>query len=242
MALPIVEIVEIQGRSKHGIQEPYQCIADDGSLYYVKGRQTDRASLCNEWICAHLGVHFGLPIPPFRLVHVSEDLLAEVPANWKSLGSGVAFGSRQHPGCTWFNKAQAAHVSARLQVDIMAFDWWIKNIDRTEWNPNLLWDAAQSEVVVIDHNLAFHPTFQEIEFLGSHVFREQWASMDLVALDALQRRFCVTADAVLDEACDNVPPEWHWANVECDIKSNMDVASVKEAVRRCHSPDFWRFK
>ena len=241
MAVPSVEIIEIQGRSAHGIQEPFQCLADDGHLYYVKGCQTDRASLCHEWVCAHLGVQLGLPIPPFSLVHVPDALMAEVPPEWRSLGAGMAFGSRQHSGCTWFDRAQAAHVRPGLQGDILAFDWWIRNSDRTDGNPNLLWDAACSELVVIDHNLAFQPMFNAADFLASHIFRAQWNVLDLVARDALQRRFCASADAVLDEACDNLPPQWLWANPECDVRSNMDVASVKTMVLRCHSPHFWRF-
>ena len=185
----IVEIVEIQGRAAHGIQEPFQCLGEDGHLYYVKGRQTDRASLCNEWVCAHLGAHLGLPIPPFRLVHVSDELLTEAPTEWKSLGVGLAFGSRRHSGCTWFNKAQTQHISDQQQIDILAFDW---------------------------------PT------------------LDLAVLDALQQRFCVTADAILAQACDNVPKEWEWANSECDIPSNMNLDLVKSTVLRCKISDFWR--
>lgn len=240
MVAPVVEVVEILGRSAQGIQEPFLCLGEDGQLYYVKGRQTDRASLCNEWVCAHLATHLGLPVPPFALVHVSQELLDEAPLAWKALGVGVAFGSREHPGCTWFNKAQAMHVPVRLQIDVMGFDWWVRNIDRLEGNPNLLWDAGQSEIVVIDHNLAFNSTFDAEEFMGFHIFKDQWPSLDLVARDTLQRRFCATADAVLDEACDNLPSEWRWMNPECDIASNMDVEALKRTVLRCHAPDFWR--
>lgn len=242
MGPPVVEIVEIQGRSAHGFQEPFQCIGNDGKLYYVKGRQTDRASLCHEWICGHLARHLGLPIPPFALVNVSEELMAEAPVAWRALGVGIAFGSQQHPGCTWFTKAQAHQVSSRMQTDVMGFDWWVRNLDRTDGNPNLLWDASQSEIVVIDHNLAFDATFDADAFINLHIFKEQWMVLDLIARDALQRRFCATADAVLEEACDNIPPEWQWMNPECDIASNMDVVAVREQVLRCHHPDFWRFQ
>ncbi len=236
----IVEIVEIQGRAAHGVQEPFQCLGEDGHLYYVKGRQTDRASLCNEWVCAHLGAHLGLPIPPFRLVHVSDELLTEAPTEWKSLGVGLAFGSRRHSGCTWFNKAQTQHISDQQQIDILAFDWWIRNSDRNDGNPNLLWDTDHGQVVVIDHNLAFPHAFNAAEFCGTHVFRAHWPTLDLAVLDALQQRFCVTADAILAQACDNVPKEWEWANSECDIPSNMNLDLVKSTVLRCKISDFWR--
>ena len=40
-----LEIVEIIGPSEQGQQTPYKCRAEDGEIYYVKGRQTNRSSL-----------------------------------------------------------------------------------------------------------------------------------------------------------------------------------------------------
>lgn len=235
------EVIEIQGRSEQGMQEPFQCLADDGHLYYVKGCQTDRSSLCNELICAHLAVQLGLPLPPFKLLNVSEEILAEAPPAWRVLGAGLAFGSQQHPGCTWFDKAQVQHVPMDLQREIMAFDWWIRNLDRYDYNPNLLWDASNAKLVVIDHNLAFDNTFETIGFLENHIFRECWRGMDFVGLDALQLRFSHAMDAVLAPVCDNIPPSWHWANAECDIPANVDLDAIKATLARCKSHDFWRF-
>lgn len=242
MPADVIEVMEIQGKSEQGYQEPFQCLGSDGHLYYAKGRQTDRASLCQEWVCAHLGRQMGLPIPPFGLLNVSEDIISEAPAEWRSLGVGLAFGSRAHFGCTWFSKDQSAGVDAKLQSAILTFDWWIQNTDRTDWNPNLLWDAKSSELVVIDHNLTFPAEFSQQEFLANHIFRSQWASFDLMGFAEMQQRFCEAADAVLEEACDNVPPEWSWMNPECDIPSNMDLAHVKAMILRCKSADFWRFQ
>lgn len=242
MPLEVIEVVEIQGKSEQGAQEPFLCHGSDGHLYYVKGRQTDRASLCNEWICAHLGRQLGLPIPPFALLNVSPDLIAEAPREWRRLGAGLAFGSREHAGCTWFSKEQAGDIDLPLQTAILTFDWWVQNTDRTDGNPNLLWDAKASQLVVIDHNIALPVEFSQQEFLAEHIFRAQWPSLDLMSLAEIQQRFCEAADAVLDEACDNVPLEWTWANPECDLPSNMDLAHVRETILRCKSDDFWRFQ
>ena len=241
MPADVIEVVEIQGKSLQGFQEPFQCLGADGRLYYVKGRQTDRASLCREWVCAHLGQHLGLPIPPFGLLNVSKEIIAEAPPDWKSLGAGIAFGSQQHAGCTWFSKNQSSQVSPQLQSNILAFDWWIQNTDRTDWNPNLLWDAGPSALVVIDHNLTFPAAFSCREFLDSHIFRDRWMELDLVGFDELQQQFCATADAILDQACDNVPSEWSWANPECDVPSNMNLNHVRATILRCKATDFWRY-
>lgn len=244
MSAEVIEVVEIQGKSEQGFQEPYQCLGSDGNLYYVKGRQTDRASLCKEWVCAHLGRQLGLPIPPFRLMNVSDEIIAEAPVELRAIGSGLAFGSQARIGCTWFSKGQSKDVDVKLQAAILAFDWWIQNTDRTDWNHNLLWDAKSSELVVIDHNLTIPSgaQFSPQEFLANHIFRAQLASFDLMSFAEMQQRFCEAADAVLDEACDNIPPEWSWMNPECDLPSNMDLAHVKATILRCKSADFWRFQ
>lgn len=50
-----------------------------------------------------------------------------------------------------------------IQQDVLVFDWWIHNGDRllTERgsNPNLFWNPASRELIVIDHNQAFDPDF-----------------------------------------------------------------------------------
>jgi len=223
------------------MQEPFQCIATDGNLYYVKGRQTDRASLCHEWICAHLARAIDLPLPPFNIVNVSEELLDEVPAHWKVIGAGPAFGSQQHLGCTWLDKAQIQYIPLDRQIEVFAFDWWIQNIDRTDGNPNLLWDTQQRELVMIDHNLAFDLSLNPRMFLENHIFRHCWEQADLVTRAALQGRFCTAMDAVFEKACDNIPPEWHWNNPECDVPANVDLNTIRATLSRCHLPDFWRF-
>ncbi|MFG0602123.1 HipA family kinase [Delftia sp. WSY_4] len=237
----IAEVIEIQGRSEQGAQKPFLCRADDGQTYYVKGRQTDRSSLCNEWICAHLAVQLGLPLPPFKLLHVSQELLDEAPRPWRELGCGIAFGSQRHPGCTWFDKAQILHVPQDLQASILAFDWWVQNVDRMDGNSNLLWDAHRSALVVIDHNLAFDPHLDAATFIENHIFRGCWQKTDLVSRDRLQDQLSEAMDAVFRFACDNIPPEWHWNNPECDIPARVDINAIAATLAKCKSPDFWRF-
>ena len=52
---------------------------------------------------------------------------------------------------------------------VLLFDWWILNFDRTEDNPNLLWDASAGALHVIDHNLAFDDDPTEL-FWTHHIF------------------------------------------------------------------------
>lgn len=60
-----IQIIEITRQASQGRSEPYLCVGEDGLNYYVKGRQSGLPTRINEWICAHLGRVFGLPIPEF---------------------------------------------------------------------------------------------------------------------------------------------------------------------------------
>lgn len=236
-----IPIVEILGPAEQGISRPYKCRGEDGRLYYVKGRQTDRHSLWSEWLCGHLANAFGLKLPPFRLVDVPADLLLETRDDCRDIGAGIAFGSEHHPNPTWFEPGFAAKVPLEIQRDILMFDWWIGNMDRTRGNPNLLWDAAQQQVVVIDHNRAFDRDFCAPEFAESHIFANVFDSVfnDLVTRDDYAQRLS-KALAEWPLACDNAPLEWRWANPERDVPANFDIAVAKTFLERCQSAELWR--
>ena len=236
-----VQIVEILGPSDQGKSRPYKCRGEDGAIYYVKGRQTNRASLWHEWICGHLAQRFGLHIPPFEIVEVAADLLRETPAEWKDVGVGPAFGSRLHPSALWMEVGLVCKVPLNVQRDVLVFDWWIRNGDRLTGNTNLLFDAATKELVVIDHNLAFDRDFRAAEFLTHHVFADQWAAIcsDLVVQVDYAQRLSGALEA-LPHACHNVPSEWHWANAEMDVPANIDLADIQKSLNRCTNPELWR--
>lgn len=236
-----VQIVEILGPSDQGKSRPYKCRGEDDAIYYVKGRQTNRASLWHEWICGHLALRFGLHVPPFEIVEVGEDLLRETPAEWQDLGVGPAFGSRLHPSAVWMEVGLISRVPPGVQRDVLVFDWWIRNGDRLTGNTNLLFDASAKELVVIDHNMAFDGDFKVEEFLAHHVFAAQWAAIcaDLVVQAEYAQRLSGALDA-LPLACHNVPSEWHWANAEMDVPANFDLEDIQNTLNRCATPELWR--
>ncbi|MDC8787265.1 HipA family kinase [Paucibacter sp. AS339] len=236
-----IQIVEIIGPSDQGRSRPYRCRAEDGEIYFVKGRQTNRSSLWNEWICAHLAQAFGLAVPPFGILDVSPELLAETPLGWREIGEGPAFGSMLHASAAWLEPSMAANVPIASQRDVLVFDWWVRNCDRQIGNTNLLWDAGAKKLVVIDHNLAFDPDFSAADFIEQHIFAPQWAqiSADLV----LQAEYSTRLSAALElaaPACENAPPEWGWMNPEMDLRANFDLENIFATLARCASPELWR--
>jgi hypothetical protein len=236
-----LQIVEILSPSEQGLARPYKCRADDGEIYFVKGRQTTRACLWHEWICAHLAQRFGLQVPPFAIVEICQELLNEAPPAWRDLGVGPAFGSRLHPSAVWLEVSAVGRVPPEVQRDVLVFDWWVRNNDRQIGNCNLLWDVACQELVVIDHNQAFDRNFSVPDFMACHVFAAQWGAImtDLV-LQAEYAERLSDALLALPTGCDNVPTEWHWTNVEMDVPATFDIDRVKRILARCATPELWR--
>jgi hypothetical protein len=136
-------------------------------------------------------------------------------------------------------------VNVALQRDVLVFDWWVKNQDRTlttlSGNPNLMWDAAGKRLVVIDHNLAFDRTFSTAGFSEAHVFREQIPQVfhDLAECGGYAQRLR-EALAVWPDACNNAPSEWRFVDEERTVPTDFDPIAAFTLLNRCANEDFWR--
>lgn len=159
--------------------EPYRCRLDDDRLYALKGRGALPRGLIAEAVCARLGSYLDLPIPECAIAHVGEDLVgANCDLNFTTaIGAGYAFASLwQEPAIT-VNRSWLERLDRRMLARVYVFDHWIKNGDRslTELggNPNLLVALRTGTLRVIDHNLAFSPSYDASE-LQLHACREAW--------------------------------------------------------------------
>ena len=238
MPLTIVEIIK---QADQGLSSPFLCRGDDGELYFVKGRASGRASLWAEWLAGHVGRAFGLPIPRFCIAEVPAALIRECSPELRPLGSGPAFASNKVDDVQWLELAGAPAISPALQRDVMVFDWWLHNVDRTHGNTNLLWRSNNKALVVIDHNQAFDPGFKPADFWTHHLFAAQReAVFNDLAEQARYATRMMTALSVWDEACDNVPSEWWWENDEQDVPARFDPVAARSLAARCATPDFWR--
>jgi hypothetical protein len=237
----LMPLVEVLGYADQGLSRPMRCYGHDGQMYYVKGQQTNRSSLWAEWLCAHAAKAFGLNIPPFKLVQLDELLWHELPIQYRSLGCLPAFGSQQYQQVNWLELNTVNLVPAQLRRDVLVFDWWVRNTDRTKGNTNLLWDANNQKLVVIDHNLAFDPDFQADVFLNNHIFSVEWAALaeDLV-LQAEYSERLEAAFLAVKVARDSAPSEWMWENSELDVPTPFDVDAALVMLARCTTPELWR--
>lgn len=242
MSLTIVEVID---RSKQGRTEPYLCIGDDREVYFVKGRSATRRGLIAEWLCARLGERFGLPIAPYAIATVPDELIEADPTGWlRDLGTGAVFASRRI-NAVELTDVHRELVPQTLRRDVTAFDWWIQNGDRTltamGGNPNLLWNPADAgSLVVIDHNLAFDPEFSARDFVDLHVFSDDIPLMfsDIFVRNTYSARF-EEALGIWEESCHNLPESWRYIDTERLIPAEFPFAEIKKLLNRAFTDTFW---
>lgn len=243
-AKPPIYIEEILERSEQGVTRPFLCRASNNILYYVKGSAANRRSLICEWMAGTLAVGFGLNVPPFEIAYVPAGL-AELHPEGRDLGSGPVFASQLAHNLNEILFLQRDRVPLEVRRDVLAFDWWVRNADRsltaTGGNPNLLWNAAAGELVVIDHNQAFDPDFDAKAFLDTHIFQAEFAVIcsDLVLMAQYSERMKATLKS-WDHAWGLVPEEWLHHDDERTIPTKFDPAASADLLARCDNQDLWR--
>jgi|TARA_B110001454_G_C12620152_1_gene392535 hypothetical protein len=240
----MLEISEVIGLAAQGQGGAYQCRGEDNNLYWVKGLNAQRPFQVREWIAAHLAREFGLPIANFCLVNIDNDLEIYLPEEYKNIGYGPCFGSKNAKNSTWFRPlTMCASVPEDLKMDILLFDYWIQNTDRTTHNPNLLWVEHSNQLVVIDHNLSFDTDFNETTFFNEHVFSDNKDPLftDCVRIGQYKERLegIITS---WDDVIATIPLEWNWTNLEQDHEADIDFLALKAILDRYTDDNFWRMK
>ncbi len=241
-----IEITEVMDRSSQGHTNPFICRDASGRVFYVKGIGATRRSQVAEWVCAQLAEQFGLPIAPYALAYVSPMLLSkQIRSDLQDLGDGLSFASRQIPHAQELNIQLVNHVPQDTAMDVLVFDWWVRNSDRTltenGGNPNLLWSTESEKLRVIDHNLAFDTDFKNQLFFDLHVFRSLTndAFCDFDHRNTYAERL-LTCIQHLSHVRDSIPEEW-WINHQGD-PVDFDWLEIETVLRRAQQPDFWNFQ
>lgn len=190
----MLELVEIQGVARQGMTKPVICRGDDGKTYYAKGKDATASGLIKEWMAANLAQALGLPIPNFHIATIDSFLVESARDLAYSLGSGNIFISEKVQAATEFKYSLLEQVSEKIQRDILLFDLWVENSDRTltkyGGNPNLLWQSVESKLYIIDHNLAFDHDFNLSLLRETHIFQSQFShfQLDLIAKQQLEAK------------------------------------------------------
>lgn len=141
--------------------------ADDEGTYVLKfrGAGQGRHALIAELIVGETGRALGLPIPELVLVELDRALgPAEPDYEIQSLlkaSVGLNLGMDFLPGSVGFDPAAKPLPAPELASDVVWFDAFVMNVDRTARNPNLL--IWHKRLWLIDHgaSLYFHHNWTE---------------------------------------------------------------------------------
>lgn len=215
----MLELVEIQRVAHQGRTNPLLCKGMDGKSYYAKGRAATASGLIKEWMSANLAQAFGLPIPPFGVANIDASLVNAFGGTAiESLGDGYVFVSEQIEFVSDFRHSLIEAIPLELKRDLLIFDLWIENEDRTlteqGGNPNLLWSKLTNELYVIDHNLAFDNGFNLKESWECHPFSRNF-QLDIYKSELEER--LVKSLQNWSQWWNKIPVEWLEQNEESGV-------------------------
>lgn len=135
--------------------------ASDDGLYVVKLRGAGQGpkALVAEYIAGAIGRHLGLNIPEIVLVEIPAAFGRIEPdpeiAELLDASVGVNLGLDFLPGSLPVDALSASTMDAGLAADIVWFDAYVANVDRTTRNTNML--RWHDQVWLIDHGAAIYP-------------------------------------------------------------------------------------
>jgi hypothetical protein len=233
-----------EGGSLPGLVE-----ADDDGLYVVKFRGAGQGprALVAEWLAGELARTIGLPVPDLVGVQVDPALGDAEPDeeihDLVNASGGLNFGMDFLPGALTFNPAAAtAHetIEPDFAADLVWFDAFVTNPDRSPQNPNLLlWHGRPW---LIDHGAALyvHHTWRDpdeharrpFERIRDHVLLPYAGS-----IESADRRHAARIDeAGLTELVAAIPDAWLPDDRAIGGAAAQRRAYVRYLIRRLEDP------
>jgi hypothetical protein len=233
-----------EGGSLPGLVE-----ADDDGLYVVKFRGAGQGpqALVAEWLAGELARTIGLPVPDLVGVEVDPALGDAEPDeeihDLVNASGGLNFGMDFLPGALTFNPAAAtAHemIEPDFAADLVWFDAFVTNPDRSPQNPNLL--VWHGRPWLIDHGAALyvHHTWRDpdeharrpFERIRDHVLLPYAGS-----IEAADGRLAARIDALgLTELVVAIPDAWLPDDRAIGDAAAQRRAYVRYLTRRLEAP------
>jgi hypothetical protein len=230
LSLHVLALRAIHRRLLQGQTEPILAETDDATLYVVKSTRSSVDTVVCEFLAAHFAADLGLPIPPFTLVEVRpSDAPSFAFEEARYLAREPGFASKFLHRHIQLPQSRCDQVPEDLQAQVLLFDLWIANRDRSDDNSNLLYDPTTKSVSIIDHNLAFGEP--EPSLLAAHIFRKSHQSWDAAFVQQHRPRL-LTSALKLKSIWDRLPDSW----VE---RTTLSLSRVQSLLNRATLDSFW---
>lgn len=132
-----------------------------GSNVYVAKVMDDNLEhkhLVNEFVCYHLAVLLGIPIPQANLIRIDESMINSVPElKERKIMCTLLFGSKMIERSVQNITPPYLEIARNIEdiPSIILFDQIIYNNDRADNDGNLLFDLKSKMIVAIDHSHVF---------------------------------------------------------------------------------------
>ncbi len=219
--------------------------ADDDGMYVLKFRGAGQGAkaLVAELVAGEIGRALGLPVPEIVFVDLDTELARTEPdpevQELIRASGGLNLALDYLPGSITFDPAVET-VDSRLASDIVWFDAFVTNIDRTPRNTNML--MWHRKLWLIDHGAAlyFHHAW------GDYVARSQDRFplvRDHVLLpfateiaDSDARLSALITPALISEVISQIPDAWLVENTPFSSVEEHRDAYVEYLVGRIEGP------
>jgi len=233
-----------EGGSLPGLVE-----ADDDGLYVVKfgGAGQGPRALVAEWIVGEIGRALGLLVPELVTVELDREIAESEPHeevhDLLVASIGTNLGVDFLPGSMTFNPAADAVTDADWAADVVWFDAFTTNPDRTPRNTNLL--VWHGRTWLIDHGAALyvHHTWKEPD---QHARRPFERSSEHVLLPfassvaaASERLAPLVTPALLDALVAEIPDAWLAPDALIGDADAQRRAYVTYLITRLDARDVW---
>ena len=163
-----VEVTRYVTPLREGGSLPAIVEADDFGTYVLKFRGAGQGTkvLIAELLAGEIGRKLGLPVPELVFAELDGTIGRSEPdpeiQDLIERSEGLNLGIDYLPGSFGFDALQAAEIDAQLASDIVWFDAFMTNVDRTPRNTNML--IWHREVWLIDNGASLYaqyggPTF-----------------------------------------------------------------------------------
>jgi hypothetical protein len=235
--LPLVRAIRYVAPLREGGSLPGLMEADDDGTYVVKYRGAGQGpkALVAEFVAGEIGRALGLPVPSAVLLELDPafarlEMDPEIQALLRA-SEGLNYGLDFLPGSVTYDPLVPPPPTAKLAADVVWFDAFVTNVDRTARNANML--SWHGRTWLIDHGAAlyFHHDWGDVVARAADPFSRVRDHILLpLAGDmggADERARARLGPDVFESICRAIPDHWL-----ADHYGGVDPADVRETYRQ----------